>query len=124
MPWPGRKARHAAEVNFWEEHHMDTPIARKERLEPLHGICFERKNLIVWVTSSGCTNKDSFQISLVKGGAGKMALSLEIVRIKPDLCKAVNHVVELSFSWEELSLDGEELMSATIKVANSFDSLG
>ncbi|NHZ80554.1 hypothetical protein F2P44_14910 [Massilia sp. CCM 8695] len=100
---------------------MDTPIARKERLERLHGIRFERKNLVLWVTSSGCTGKDDFQIRLAKA---KTAPTLEIVRIKPDLCKAVNHVVELSFSWEELGLDAEELMSAAVKVANTFASLG
>ncbi|NHZ37224.1 hypothetical protein [Massilia rubra] len=102
---------------------MDTMIAKKNVLERLHGLRFDEKSLIMWVTSTGCTGKDDFDIRVTKGTTGKITLGLEIVRTTPDLCKTTTHVVELSFSWEELGLDPELLKATSVKVANPFGVL-
>ncbi|RSZ56811.1 hypothetical protein HF313_30220 [Massilia atriviolacea] len=102
---------------------MDTTIAKKEVLERLHGLRFDEKTLTIWVTSTGCTGKDDFEIRLSKGTTGKITLGMEIVRIAPDLCKTTTHVVELGFSWEELGIDAALLKSASVRVANPFGVL-
>lgn len=102
---------------------MDTTIAKKNALERLHGLRFDEKYLTIWVTSTGCTDKNDFEIRFTKGAAGNTTLALEIVRIAPDLCKTTTHVVELSFSWEELGIAVEILKSASVKVANPFGVL-
>ncbi|NIA00289.1 hypothetical protein [Massilia sp. CCM 8734] len=102
---------------------MDTMIAKKDALERLHGLRFDEKYLTIWVTSTGCTDKKDFEIRFTKGTAGKITLALEILRIAPDLCKTTTHVVELSFSWEELGIAVELLKSASVKVANPFGVL-
>ena len=102
---------------------MDTTIAKKDALERLHGLRFDEKYLTIRVTSTGCTGKDDFDIRVTKVRAEKITLDLEIVRTTPDLCKTTTHVVELSFSWEELGLDPELLKAASVKVANPFGVL-
>ncbi|NHZ38607.1 MULTISPECIES: hypothetical protein [Massilia] len=102
---------------------MDTIIAKKDALERLHGVRFDEKYLAIWVTSTGCTGKEDFEIRVGKGTTGKISFSMEILRITPDLCKTTTHVVELNFSWEELGLDPAQLKNASVKVANPFGVL-
>lgn len=102
---------------------MDPVIAKKEELERLHGLLFDEKTLTIRVRSTGCTNKEDFEISVSKAGPGKAALTLEIVRIEPDFCRTTPHPVDITFSWEELGVDPGLLKTASVKVANPFGVL-
>jgi hypothetical protein len=102
---------------------MDTIIAKKDALERLHGLRFDETCLAIRVTSTGCTGKEDFEIRLSKSTTGNTALTLEVLRLTPDRCKTISHVVELSFSWEELGLDPALLKAASVRVANPFGVL-
>ena len=67
-----------------------------QTLEPLYGIQFSEKHLIIKVKSNGCTQAESFQIETEDNEAG---MHLSIVRKKIDQCRAMPHIIELALTF-------------------------
>ena len=77
--------------------------ATEKQLEPLYGIVLNKGNIRVQVTSNGCTDADSFSVSVKEG-------QLAIYRVKPDYCRRRPFRVWIDFSehWRE---DGLKLLN-------------
>ncbi len=71
--------------------------------EVLHGVELTREKLIITVATGGCTNKGSFRFDVNKGATPYM---VTVYRIEPDDCKEDFEPESLSYSREELGLDG------------------
>lgn len=65
--------------------------AMEKQLEPLYGIVLTKGNIRVQVNSSGCTNENSFSVTLENN-------ELSIYRIKPDLCRRGHFRVWVDFA--------------------------
>jgi len=63
-------------------------MAQTEHLETLHGVSRSGDNLHIKVRSFGCTQADSFVIKKEKQG-------LAIMRIKPDNCRRMPHIIDV-----------------------------
>ena len=64
-------------------------LASGEHLEALYGISRYENTIKVKVRSYGCTRASSFAINTTEKG-------LAIVRIKPDNCRRMPHVIEVT----------------------------
>lgn len=71
---------------------LSTAIAQE--LEPIHGISVDRKNIIVKVTSNGCTQSEDFRVIV---NVSKLGTVMEIYRDKQDQCKMTPQKVDLAF---------------------------
>jgi hypothetical protein len=61
------------------------------------------QTLRVEVQSNGCTNRDSFSVSVNQQGS---TTRITLTRLQPDMCRMKPHQIWLEFRWEELGLDG------------------
>lgn len=77
------------------------PLLTSQRvLEPIHQSAYFDNQLAVDVTSTGCTNEQSFEIdTFALTGHCKVS----IYRVKPDFCKRMPHTITLSFVPEFVS---------------------
>lgn len=74
-------------------------------METIHGITFKEGLVVFRVTSTGCTKKDDFIFS----SSGQNGIEeLTLVRETPDTCKRMPHVIEISFTPEEMGLETRE----------------
>lgn len=78
-------------------------------VETLHGLAVTETQVIISVTSTGCTDESDFKIEV----AESLPPIVTFIRVKPDVCRAISHTVDLSFSLKEVG-------SAEFKVANPF----
>ena len=76
-----------------------------EEVAVLHGIEITREDLILTVTSTGCTGNNHFNIDM---DTSITPFSVTIYRVKGDRCRAAPHFKKLIFSREELGLEGDE----------------
>jgi hypothetical protein len=81
-----------------------------EQIETLHGLMLTENQVIITVTSNGCTDKGDFKIQL-KESHPPIAT---FVRVQPDICKAAVHSVDLTFSLKEVG-------AAEFKIGNPFE---
>lgn len=69
-----------------------------EQVETLHGLMLTDNQVIITVTSNGCTDKDDFKIAL-KESHPPIAT---FIRVQPDFCRAAPHSVDIAFSLKEV----------------------
>jgi hypothetical protein len=74
--------------------------------ETLHGFSIRDGKIVIAVTSNGCTEPTHFRLDVADTG-GELAVT--VVRMQPDSCKMVAHIVEI-----ELDLP-DSLKSAAFK---------
>ena len=61
------------------------------------------ESLCVAVVSNGCTDRNSFDVSVREE---QSITRVTLKRIRPDGCRMRSHRIWLVFSWQELGLDG------------------
>lgn len=88
---------------------MSTIDQESGSVEILHGLTVNENNIIITVTSTGCTDESNFKIEVVK----TLPPLVTFIRVKPDLCKVAPHSVNLYFSLKEIGF-------ADFKVKNLF----
>jgi hypothetical protein len=81
-----------------------------EQVEPLHGLRLTGNQVIITVTSTGCTDKADFKIT-VQESQPPIAT---FIRVQPDFCRVVAHSVDIAFSLREVG-------AAQFTVANPFE---
>jgi hypothetical protein len=81
-----------------------------EQVEPLHGLRLTGNQVIITVTSTGCTDKADFKITLQES----QPPIATFIRVQPDFCRVVPHSVDLAFSLREVG-------AAVFKVANPLE---
>jgi hypothetical protein len=81
-----------------------------EQAEPLHGLRLTGNQVIITVTSTGCTDKADFKIALQES----QPPIATFIRVQPDFCRVVPHSVDIAFSLREVG-------AAAFKVANPFE---
>lgn len=69
--------------------------------------------LVFSVLSSGCTTKEDFEIRNYR----TFPATLELVRIKPDLCRALPRPIDIAFTYKELHMKCGERFSVSNPVA-------
>jgi hypothetical protein len=84
--------------------------------EVLHGVELTREKLIITVATGGCTNKGSFRFDVNKGATPYM---VTVYRIEPDDCKEDFEPESLSYSREELGIDGPVEFILRNKIGNT-----
>ncbi|MDO9222803.1 MAG: hypothetical protein Q7U20_03725 [Caulobacter sp.] len=73
-------------------------------LEPVYTVSTDRNVLAIRVASNGCTTKEDFAFFVEKTPAGAR---VAFGRKRLDTCRTfARGRVELTFTWEELGLDG------------------
>ena len=87
----------------------------KAELEVLHGISVEPETVSIDVRSSGCTQESNFKW-IVKTNRKSGEVKVAVIRIVPDLCKAFEHNVTLTFKRSEIGLNKVD----TFSVRNQF----
>lgn len=70
----------------------------KESKETLHGLYIDKETVTVTVTSTGCTKKEDFTIMLRKSRPP----IITFIRLKPDLCRAAPHKINIQFPLKEV----------------------
>ncbi|WP_424099792.1 hypothetical protein [Moorena producens] len=88
---------------------VTAPTALAETIEPLHGIQVTQRYVTIFVTSTGCTQKEDFTTILEKS----QPPSATFIRLKPDFCRAASRLVPIRFSLQEVG-------AKEFKVANLF----
>jgi heat shock protein HslJ len=78
-------------------------------METLHGLVFNETTATIKVASTGCTKKEDFELRLQKSEPP----ILTIIRVKPDLCEAGPHSIDIVFSLKEIG-------TANFTIANLF----
>jgi hypothetical protein len=69
-----------------------------EQVETLHGFMLTDSQVIIRVTSNGCTDKGDFKIALKESHPPIVTF----IRVQPDPCKAVVRSVDIAFSLKEV----------------------
>ncbi len=88
---------------------MNNTETESHSVETLHGLAVNETEVVITVTSTGCTDKNDFKIEVVK----TLPPVVTFIRVKPDPCKAAPQKVNLSFSLKEIG-------TADFKVDNLF----
>ncbi len=88
---------------------QDITFPNNKTIETLHGLVLTETSAIIKVTSTGCTAKEDFQLGLEESEPP----ILTITRVKPDLCRAAPHTIDIVFSLKEIG-------AANFTVANPF----
>lgn len=79
------------------------------QLEPLHAAAFSKDTAVFWVTSNGCTSKDSLR-PIVSRQDGEAVITLR--RLSEDRCdRPLADGVEVKWSFEELGLNPGDRVS-------------
>lgn len=81
-----------------------------EQVEILHGLRLTGNQVIITVTSTGCTDKADFKIALQES----QPPIATFMRVQPDFCRVVPHSIDIAFSLREVG-------AADFKVANPFE---
>ena len=63
--------------------------------ETLHGFTVDGYNVILSVTSSGCTSSEHFVLYAEEIDGDKDAVKILAIRTTPDDCKMVDHIVDV-----------------------------
>lgn len=112
------KAAHSlsmkAEKSFAEE---KAPLFLSE--EVLYGVELTKEKLIITVATGGCTNEGSFRFDVNKGSGGQQPYTVTIYRIEPDECDGNFEPIPLSYSREELGIDGPVEFILRNKIGNT-----
>jgi hypothetical protein len=87
----------------------------KAEVEVLHGITVEPETVSIDVRSSGCTDESDFKWVLKKNPKTDDVM-VTVIRIVPDLCKAFEHNVTLTFKRSEIGLSKVD----TFSIRNQF----
>ena len=86
------------------------PGRYKAEVEVLHGISVTPDAVSIDVRSSGCTRESSFKWIVRKNRKSGQA-SVAVIRIVPDLCKAIEQNVTLTYKRSEIGLAGVDSFS-------------
>src|SRR5262245_5095618 len=78
--------------------HLRRTRTMAEQVEPLHGLRLTGNQVIITVTSTGCTDKADFKITLQES----QPPIATFIRVQPDFCRVVPHSVDLAFSLREV----------------------
>jgi hypothetical protein len=84
--------------------------------EKLVGISLDidKKEMTISVVSTGCTNKNDFEL-ICKDGI------LTVNRLKPDFCKAIEEVVTFTYSFASAKIDTNKPFTISNKfIANPY----
>jgi hypothetical protein len=84
--------------------------------EVLHGVELTKEKLIITVMSGGCTKEGDFRFDVNKKTAPYI---VTVYRIAPDDCKRTPEPIQISYSREELSLDGHVEFILRNKIGNT-----
>lgn len=84
--------------------------------EVLHGVELTKEKLIITVVSGGCTKEGDFRFDVNKRTTPYM---VTVYRIVPDDCKRVPELIQISYSREELGLDGHVEFILRNKIGNT-----
>lgn len=96
-PWPRAQEAQVADA------------AMPGQLEPLHAAAFGKDVAVFWVTSNGCTTKDSLR-PIVSRQGGEAVITLR--RLSEDRCdRPLADGVEVKWSFEELGLNPGDRVS-------------
>lgn len=87
--------------------------------EVLHGVELTREKLIITVATGGCTNEGSFRFDVNKGSGGQQPYTVTVYRIEPDDCKEDVETIQISYSREELGIDGPVEFILRNKIGNT-----
>lgn len=87
--------------------------------EVLHGVELTREKLIITVATGGCTNEGSFRFDINKGSGGQQPYTVTVYRIEPDECDGNFEPIPLSYSREELGIDGPVEFILRNKIGNT-----
>jgi hypothetical protein len=76
--------------------------------EPLLGLQVDEQGVLLQVASNGCTQKDSFSLSL----AESTPMQIQLLRQQPDYCKAfLPYGISIRFTYAELNLQAGDQFS-------------
>jgi len=81
---------------------IESHNTQESDLEILHGISVFGDNLLLQVSTNGCTQKEHFKINLDDNDE---QYELTVMRSKPDLCRRKTSLMELQFSLKALTID-------------------
>ena len=96
-PWQGRDTTQLADG------------AMPGQLEPLHAAAFGKDMAVFWVTSNGCTDRDSLK-PIVSRQGGEAVITLR--RLAEDRCdRPMADGLEVKWSFEELGLNPGDRVS-------------
>ena len=88
---------------------VETVSAMPGQLEPLHAAAFGKDTAVFWVTSNGCTSKDSLR-PIVSRQGGEAVITLR--RLAEDRCdRPLADGLEVKWSFEELGLNPGDRVS-------------
>ena len=88
---------------------VETASAMPGQLEPLHAAAFGKDMAVFWVTSNGCTSKDSLK-PIVSRQGGEAVITLR--RLAEDRCdRPLADGLEVKWSFEELGLNPGDRVS-------------
>ncbi len=88
--------------------------------ELIYGIKLLGKNIQVAVMSTGCTGVDSFNLDVINNEQGQTVLQL--LRVKPDLCRAIPHLIEIEIPLPDEAIGRKILMSNSFGDASKYKS--
>ncbi|MDJ0694520.1 hypothetical protein [Mastigocoleus sp. MO_188.B34] len=91
---------------------MSTTKKESKSVEVLHGLVVTETEVIITVTSTGCTDKSDFEVSVQES----LPLLVTFKRIGIDPCRTAPLSVDLSFSRKEVGIYSD------FKVTNPFAS--
>ena len=96
---------------------VTTPTALASEIETLHGLTVTEQVVTIFVTSTGCTQKEDFTVELDKS----LPPSVTFSRVNPDYCKGAARPYPIKFSFQEIGL--QEIGTKEFKVANTVDPI-
>ncbi|MBN6104762.1 hypothetical protein JR064_21595 [Xanthomonas sp. CFBP 8703] len=99
---------------------MSNDEKMQEVVEVLHGINITDDAIELFVTSTGYTKKEDFQIDVNTGFTGQSPVAITVLRIRPDFGKMRRNVVRICFTKAELGIEGWFEVALVNKIGNSF----
>ncbi|MCL1037274.1 hypothetical protein L2750_08915 [Shewanella submarina] len=99
---------------------MNNFYVRSASPELLYGVKVVGKSIQVAVVSTGCTGVESFKVKVID--ESEQQTTLQLLRVKPDLCRAIPHLIEIEIPLPKEAIAREILMSNSIGDASRYRS--
>ncbi|MCI5226559.1 MAG: hypothetical protein D3918_07840 [Candidatus Electrothrix sp. AX2] len=102
-----------------DEPAVDSPVEQVPVEEVLHGIELTPESLVITVATGGRTEKGSFHVQVDRGYKKLPRYLVTVYRIKSDDSKGDFEPIRISFSREELGLEGDVDFRVLNKIGNT-----
>jgi hypothetical protein len=90
-------------TNANSQYNSEYGVTEKGTVEIISGVNTQENKIAFWVSSNGCTNKESFKV--LNRILNEEEVEITLIRVKRDFCKGLTRIIKIFYYPEELGIE-------------------